>query len=87
MSTTSPQSEQRCEICGRDFPSLEEANEHLTQEHGGLSGREPGGTAGPEPKHGSGPTGTTTSGSGPTIAGGDDTVEGTEGGAHRVQTE
>jgi hypothetical protein len=57
MSMTSPQGEQRCEICGREFPSLEESNEHLENEHGGLSGREPGGTTGLEPKSGSGPAG------------------------------
>jgi hypothetical protein len=44
MSMTSPQSDRRCEICGREFPSVEEASEHLQTEHGGPSGREPGGT-------------------------------------------
>jgi hypothetical protein len=86
MSMTSPQGDQRCEICGLELPSIEEADEHLAKEHGGLSGREPGGTTGLEPKYGSGPTGTTTSGSRPPTDA-DDTVEGTEGGAHRVQTE
>jgi len=93
MSMTSPQGDRRCEICGREFPSVDEANGHLEHEHGGLSGREPGGTTGLEPKQGSGPTGTTTSGSRPPTdtardsdaAGG--TVERTDGGAGRVQTE
>jgi hypothetical protein len=87
MSMTSPQGEQTCEICGREFPSVEEAADHLANEHGGPSGREPGGTTGLEPKYGSGPTGTTTSGSRPQTDEAYDTVEGTEGGAHRVQTE
>jgi hypothetical protein len=49
MSMTSPQGEQRCEICGREFPSVEEAADHLASEHGGPSGREPGGTGGARP--------------------------------------
>jgi hypothetical protein len=44
MSMTSLQPERRCEICGCEFPSVEEAAEHLQTEHGGPSGREPGGT-------------------------------------------
>jgi hypothetical protein len=93
MSMTSVQGERRCEICGREFPSVEEAGEHLQTEHGGPSGREPGGTTGLGPKSGSGPTGTTTSGSRPPTdtAGEDDetggTVEQTDGGDGRVQTE
>jgi hypothetical protein len=80
MSMTSPQGEQRCEICGLEFPSVEEADEHLTKEHGGLSGREPGGTTGLEPNHGSGQAGATESGSRPQSGGGDDMVGETEGG-------
>jgi hypothetical protein len=57
MSMTSPQGDRRCEICGTEFPSLEEATEHLEDEHGGLTGREPGGTTGLEPRSGSGPPG------------------------------
>jgi hypothetical protein len=105
MSMTSPQQEARCEICGQEFASQEEAAEHLANSHGGPSGREPGGTGGLDPSFGSGPTGTTTSGSRPSgdmppeqeDGGGDagardsdtagGTVEQTEGGAGRVQTE
>src|SRR3954465_4545104 len=86
MSMTSPQGDQRCEICGLELPSVEEADAPLAREHGGVPGGEPGGTTGPQPKYGSGPTGTTTSGSRPPTDA-DDTVEGTDGGAHRGQTE
>ena len=72
MSTTSPHDDARCEICGREFGGEDEAAQHMAQGHGGMSGREPGGT-GPEP------AGDTED------AGG--TVEQTEGGAGRVQTE
>lgn len=72
MSMTSPQGDRRCEICGREFPSVEEASEHLQTEHGGPSGREPGGTI-------DGTAGDSDDTGGP--------VDRTDGGAGRVQTE